>query len=115
MECVTGEPKMEREKEHRQTANVISGKDKQWLLKSATGQLPLETLLSLPAECKPLNSSVFVPLMSKESDFYCINLACVKTLSGYVCFLATSHREGAAALYISINECLHIIPLVTVQ
>ncbi len=106
---------MDREKEHRQTANVISGKDKQWLLKSATGQLPLETLLSLPAASKLLNSSVFVPLMSRKPDSYCTNSPCVKTLGGYVCFLATSHEEGAAALCISINECLHIISLVRVQ
>lgn len=49
MECVTGGPKMVQEKEYRQTANVISGKDMECLLKSATGQLPLRTLPFLTA------------------------------------------------------------------
>lgn len=50
MECVTDGPKMEQEKEYGQTANVISGKDMQCLLKSATVWLPLWTLVSLLAE-----------------------------------------------------------------
>lgn len=70
MECVTGGPKTEQEKECRQTANVISGKDKRCLLKSATGQLPLRTLLSHPAECKLLNCIALVTLMSRKLHFY---------------------------------------------
>lgn len=97
-------------KSQRQTANVISGRDKRCLFKSATVQLPLRTLLSHPSDCELPNSTAFVPLMSRKLYFYCDHSPCVKTL----CFPATSHKEGAAALYISINECFYI-SLKTVQ
>lgn len=47
-----------KEKDCRWTANVISGKDEQcFFFKTATGQLLLRALLSLPSECKLLNSA----------------------------------------------------------
>lgn len=42
---------------------------------------------------------------SRKLHSYCNNSPCVKTLSRYACFLTTSHNEGAATLYISVNSC----------
>lgn len=49
------------------------------------------------------NCATFVS--SRKLHSYCNNSPCVKTLSRYACFLTTSHNEGAATLYISINSC----------
>lgn len=91
MECVADGPKMVQEKEYRQTANVISGKDKLCLLKSATVWFPLWTLLSLPAG---LPSNIFIVLY------------CIMTASMFPCCIL---QEGAAAWYTKykwmFNDC----------
>lgn len=60
-----------------------------------TVQLPLWTLQT---ECELLNYSATVPLMSITLYFECIHSPCVKTLKGYLCFLAISHTKSAASL-----------------